>query len=645
MSRLRAARRAATRFQRLWLPIALLAAPLALSPAPAPAQSPPDAAAPTAPTAPAGSDEAAESLADVPSGDASLRGHVLHTDRTDAAAAGIEVVLYSLGRDGTPGSRRTTTGPDGAFRFEGISAAEGIVYLLGARYAGLPFPGERVGFAPGETERVVEIRISEPSDDRSQVEVVQSSLRVEWVGDRIAIGEVHRLKNAGKSVYHVAPEARAGRTPPLHAELPRDASDFGMPLGLVPEGAVLDGRDFRFWGPLYPGEQEISFRYSVPVPSGLVGLEKRFPSAAARVRVFGREGGPLEAVEGLAPAEIVEDEGLRFQPFERAPAPAGLSALLRLRIPETTDAPGAVSLVESQMVLEVDDVTLRAQEQHQIEVTGTATARAPEGGLVLNVPLPEGAEDIRFSGDAGALGLVRTDGGVGLTGPLAPGEHAFGLAYSLRVGADGVAFQRIFDRRLPLLRVYVADTGVAVETNRLHRRRPVRDADRTFLLLEAFEVDGDEPLEFSLRPLPPRVSSRTPALVAAVVTGLATALFLLLPLRGRESALPAEAADDAPASSARREREHVYESIRDLDHDYETGKLDAADWENLRAELRGRAVALLAEERRAEAAAPPGAAPEAGPPACKSCGAAAGPDDRFCARCGHALDPAPDASA
>jgi hypothetical protein len=292
----------------------------------------------------------------------------------------------------------------------------------------------------------------------------------------------------------------------------------------------------------------------------------------------------------------------------------------------------------------VDDVTLRAQEQHQILVSGPAAARAPEGELILRLPIPDGAADVRFAGDAGGLGLVRTAEGVGLSGPLAPGEHAVGLSYTLRSGPDGASFVRAFDRRLPLLRAYVADTGVVVETNRLHRRRPVRDADRTFLVFEAFEIEAGEPLEFSLRPLPPRVSSRQPALLAAILAGVAAALFLVAPLRGGDERGAGSESDLPDQPATRREREHVYESIRDLDHDYETGKLLQSDWESLRAELRARAVELLAEERRAQTSPPAAAATPARPLACPACTAEPRPGDRFCSRCGAALTAEPESA-
>lgn len=585
----------------------------------------------------------AAALADVPAGPATLRGRVVHVERPEAAA-GVEVALYALSADGTPSARRTTSGEDGSFAFEGIANDPGVVYLIGARFDGLPFPGERVAFAEGETERAVEIEISDPTDDATGIEVLQSWVRLSWSCTGLEVSEVHRVRNGGERVFHVAPEDRGRRAPALDVALLPGARGFTMPLGLVPEGAVRTGERFRFWGPLYPGEQEISFRYVLPVEPGTPRLEKRFPSAAGRVRVSATDPALLVSASGLARTPGPEGQVGPFQPLERADTPAGFSTEITLQIPDVAAVdPGAVSLLESQFVLEVDDARLQAQEQHRIEVDGAA-ACAKEGELLVRFPLPAEAEDVRFSADASSLGLVRTEDGVGLVGPIRAGSHVVGLAYGLRSGPDGVHFTRRFDRHLPLLRVFVADTGVVVETDRLHRRRPVRDADRTYLVYEAFEVEPEETLAFGLRALPPRVGSRRPALFVAVIGGLVALGFLLAPLR-EGGAAPLAAGDDEPPETAR-EREHLYESIRDLDHDHETGKLDDASWQSLRSELRARAVALLAAERRG---APPAAEPETAAastpaPACAGCGATARAGDRFCAQCGRPLaegSPAP----
>lgn len=584
---------------------------------------------------------------DVPSGPATLRGRVVHSERP-GQVGGVSIALYSLDSSGHPGTRRTETAPDGTFAFEGISNDPNVVYLVGARYAGLPFPGDRVVFKPGETEHSVEVQLFEPSDDLAAVHLEQSSVRISLGVGRLQVAEVHRLRNDGERVFYVPAERRPGHRAPLEADLLPGVEKFAMPLGVVPEGAERKGRDFKFWGPIYPGEQEITFRYEVPIEKGPHELVKRFPSAAEEVRILDAENGPVRSVDGMKEGDVVDDASGRTRPWEAHDTAADFAARIDLDVPEMRADPGSVRLTEGQLVLEIDDATLQAQEQYRIEVDGSSVLHADPGDLLLSLPLPKGAEDIRFSASASSMGLVNTEDGLGIVGPLDPGEHDLAIAYSVRSGPDGVALERHYDRRLPLLRMFVADTGVAALSHRLHRRRPVRDADRTYLIFEAFEVDPGEPVDLSLRALPPRGSESGPPLAAAVVVGLAAFGFLLAPLGRRDAEAPL---DDEAAPGARDEREHLYESIRDLDHDYETGKLDEEGWRSLRAELRARAVTLLAQERARAGRAPRGAPAQAGSapaaaPAlvCGACGSRPRPGDRFCASCGARIEAGPGGS-
>ena len=81
-------------------------------------------------------------------------------------------------------------------------------------------------------------------------------------------------------------------------------------------------------------------------------------------------------------------------------------------------------------------------------------------------------------------------------------------------------------------------------------------------------------------------------------------------------------------------------AIRDLDDDFETGKLTAEDHAGLREELRAKAIQLLAEERKppkpSERAPEP---PKTSTPAryCTDCGSALPAAARFCPGCGVRL--------
>ena len=101
------------------------------------------------------------------------------------------------------------------------------------------------------------------------------------------------------------------------------------------------------------------------------------------------------------------------------------------------------------------------------------------------------------------------------------------------------------------------------------------------------------------------------------------------------------AEDEESISALGREREALILSIRDLDHDFETGKISEEDHREMRDGLRSRAVALLRQDR-AEAsasgsqdAAPAEATAEA-PIACAACGAGLESAHRFCPQCGSA---------
>lgn len=106
----------------------------------------------------------------------------------------------------------------------------------------------------------------------------------------------------------------------------------------------------------------------------------------------------------------------------------------------------------------------------------------------------------------------------------------------------------------------------------------------------------------------------------------------------------------------REEKARAFLALRELDFDYETGKLDASDYKEIRAKYEAKAVEVLKElesiekdwqsvqdrvdqELAKRIGAPFRSASPTSPreTACPSCGAAAKNDDRFCGSCGGEL--------
>jgi hypothetical protein len=128
---------------------------------------------------------------------------------------------------------------------------------------------------------------------------------------------------------------------------------------------------------------------------------------------------------------------------------------------------------------------------------------------------------------------------------------------------------------------------------------------------------------------------------AVASAAIASVFFLSAPLRAPRKALLGEKATSRTAT----ERASVYSAIRDLDDDFDTGKISREDHDVMMKELRARAAELLREERSAKQVQPQPrpetATPQGAPPSfCSQCGEALAPNARFCAQCGERLQPA-----
>ena len=154
------------------------------------------------------------------------------------------------------------------------------------------------------------------------------------------------------------------------------------------------------------------------------------------------------------------------------------------------------------------------------------------GAPLLCLALPHGATGLRFSSQSLDLGLaVDASDQLAVRGPLPP---AVGLRASLSAARDARMAELAlhFPLRLPQLSVFLTDTGVSAQTTRLHRRRPFRSDDRSYMHLEAFELAAGEPVSLSLARLAPALPLPVAARAgfALLLAGAATA-FLIAPLR------------------------------------------------------------------------------------------------------------------
>jgi len=587
----------------------------------------------------AAQDESLGRAPDVPSGPATLEGQVVFPSG-EGPAEGIDVLLYALPSGGEPGLRRDQTDAAGRFRFEGISNDPAAVYLVGARYRGVPFPGARVQFREDELLRSVTVRVGELTEHRGELSVPELLVQLAWNGRELEVTESYRVENAGERTAYVAADRRSAATALFANRLPKGVEAVENAFGLPLEGVVQEGDALLFFGPFYPSgwgapfspEQGPRLRYTLPAQPGAFTLHRPPLPRVGRVVVSPGPGVSDLEVRGGQP-----ESGETGSVYTVAGSALRDGLVLEFQLRDVRADASALRTREVRVFLELDATALSVREEHLLAVSGDAPLVAAADASLYTIQLPAGIRDLRF--DAAALDLGLAMGGEGrleLTGPVPTGESSLSFAYHFPLSHEPARYVTRFDRDLPLLSAFIADTGLRIHTERLHRRRPVRAGTRVYSHWEAFQVAADEPVTIELASLrrasglPPWGARSVIALLAAAVAWL-----LLIPLAPAATGRKRRAEAQMP-DSARQEREAIYIALRDLEHDYETGKVSEVDYTELRQELRARAAELMrADESRV--------APndECSPPldqsACPGCGTRARRGDRFCSQCGAAL--------
>jgi hypothetical protein len=531
---------------------------------------------------------------DLPAGDGSLSGRVAHVNGTPAANVAVSLIAFQP--SGNQGLRRTHSDEDGSFRFEAVAADPAIVYFVVAETEGVHH-SQRSAFAPGEQSLHVELQIAPLSANTAPARRGDSDVRLERSCSGLKVAETHALVNHSRSVLFVPEGARADAQPILELELPEGASELANPFGATPSGLVREGRRLRFWGPLYPGEQKLEFAYTLAADAVTLSASWGYPTGTRRLTFLADPSLPEVSVTGLDEGDAREAFSRSHRVFEARRLAANARIELHVRLGVT---PPLATLREAQLWIELDDAALSIDERLSIEPAQDANEAS-----LLCIALPPDATDLRFSQATLSLRIARDpSGALELRGPLPPGEQLVSLHYQLPVSGDHVDFERRFGVPVPLLGVFVSDTGVLPETTRLHRRRPLRRVDRNYLHLEAFQLEPEETVKIRFTRLEaPRSLPQSATVGFAVLLAGGLLAFLGGPLRRTDGAADA---GETPAERLLAERESVYAAIRDLDEDFDTAKLTVEDHTQLRGELRARAVRLLEAERRAaEAPLPP----------------------------------------
>ena len=580
---------------------------------------------------------------DLVPGDGIVRGRIVLPEGVQTGAD-LEIILYALQANGQPGLRRGQADESGFFSFENVSSDPSTVYLLGTQYKDVPF-GQRVTFVEGETVAEAFLPLRAIRSDPVAVRIDDTSYKLDWVGDQLFIQASHQLHHDRDDVYFIPEDQRADRPPLFQAKLPPEFSEFVSSPGGLEQGLEQRGEDILFWGPIYPGDQEIRYGFLIntenlmPTQSGAtqnLSLRWTLPEGAAQVFLLTPASEPTPIGIGIETLPLPRDfEERSYSQSSLGPRAPGDTIEFVLPIPAASDDPTRMKIARADYWLEADDTAMQVNAEFTLSVSGGLRLLARSGQGLLRLPFPEGAEFAGLSGSAEAVGLgPHPNGGLTLRGPLPPGQTTLGVRYRVPVRNGLAQLDLDFDRPVDILNVLVADTGVIVESPRLHKRRPFRSGTRVYLHREAYQLRAGEPVPIALIPFERQAMSPQLSAVAGVGLAIAAAAWLIVPLRrSQKSSDPIVPL----VSEWAIERETIYENLRDLEHDHETGKVEEGDYERMRQELRAAAVDLMRQERDQQGHPSTTASTPSTPAAgtfCTQCGTRLEAGWRFCSNCG-----------
>ena len=577
---------------------------------------------------------------DIPAGDGRVIGRVIHA-QDDGQVDGLLIGLYSLAADGSPSMRETTTDAKGNFRFEEISNSSGVVYLVGTRYREISY-GERGQFEPDETELQINLEVNDPTTNPADISIENTTLELGWFGGELAVRERVQIRNAGERAFYQQAENREGRRAPLRAQIPETASNLRPALGVLAEQFELELGSLRYWGAIYPGVGDVAYSYRVAPSEGaqdeetpLVRLRRQFPDGSKTVVVLVPIGSPEIRATGLTASANTEVDGRLYRTLVADNLAPGAEIQLLLKPPAGNPSAELLQVKQANVWLELDDTVLDVNMDYLFAVDAPDWIAGTAENPLLHVDLPANAEFRSVSSTIDQLGVGQSpQGGIDVIGPVPPGESRVSIRYRMLANATGsTGLDLRFPFRVPLLNVFVADTGIVVENDRLHRRRPTRSGTRLYLHREAFQIEPEETLHFELRPLKRQPFSNLTILMPFLVAACGGAWFMVSPLRKASRTQQ----ENFGETSTRIQREAVYEAIRDLDHDFETGKLSEEDHLRMRETLRAQAMEWMRQENESSPAQPANADTEDLSPTCPQCAAATEIQWTFCSNCGAPL--------
>jgi hypothetical protein len=467
---------------------------------------------------------------------------------------------------------------------------------------------------------------------------------------------------------------------PAKPGVPNPHAAGGMPTSRAPEAAGNPHETGEKLPPLEPGKGTFTGKLVVKTPGDAQqeGIEVRLFAFKDQQRVaewrsetdaqgrfsfekLNTSTGVRYIASALFQGVIYLSEGTEF--------PAGSDkASTELSVYESVAAPASLKMASAHVILSgAEGGGIQLTEVIAIENPGDKTViGSAENTQTLTLDLPEGATNVELVQGLLANQTAVTEKALIYSGPFYPGNNQLVFSYVIAPQPTW-----LFRRRLTLpvetFDIFVPSGGPAILSPQLARGEPLRIQETNYDRYSGgpFQATG---ISFQIGGVEGASSTGTrelPVIPITVGAGLLLLYMVLAPFFSRARNLqPGMAEVDAQARSRAlwtMRRDRAMAAVKELDFDFQSGKLSDDDYEQLRTQQKALAIAAMQEldaltaaeargagrpggESVTEAGASVGAAAGAGASDeprqlrfCPSCGFKLQPGEKFCGGCGIRL--------
>jgi len=275
---------------------------------------------------------------------------------------------------------------------------------------------------------------------------------------------------------------------------------------------------------------------------------------------------------------------------------------------EITHESKDVTFRRTHLIVEFDGEQTFVAQLHFVDNNGDRTFVGSQPDQNLFFALPTGATNLKFQDPSLDALVSRVDDGFYLNESLTPGETQVLFSYSLPYKHPDDSLAVTLTHDVPDLVLLVSDIGQTVDVPALSAQgvRPAQGAN--YYAFSGGNLSSGDVVKIDLHNLPvppstpPGSNSKTPnnanpgvffppwvGLILLAVGALAAVLYAIThrPQTGTT----------ARATSVRKDRMELIESIARLDKRYEDGKIGQATYRKERAALKNRLLRILREQQ------------------------------------------------